>query len=288
MHSENIIKVGFLISYDYDLIKQSLPMIYPYADKIFFAIDKERKTWKGNVYQLPDMFFEWIKEFDRDNKIHIYEDSFYLPDFTPIFLETRERNMLARYMGESGWHIQIDVDEYFLNFKEFVDNIKLLKNPIPTEIYAEWIVIFKQDATGIFIVNPSGLFPIATNFPFYIHARRISSEVKRLKINAKIIHQSWGRNETELKFKLENWGHSNDIDWSDYLNFWRSVNKDNYKKVRDFHPFTPSSWSNLKYLDLTDSHLDITNIDFDEESKEYIALLDYYENNYKSDSVSLY
>jgi hypothetical protein len=30
--------------------------------------------------------------------------------------DTRERNMLAKYMGEGGWHVQIDADEYFADF----------------------------------------------------------------------------------------------------------------------------------------------------------------------------
>lgn len=278
MKNANIIKVGFLISYDYDLLKQSLPMIYPYADEIFLAIDKDRKTWKGNAYQLPEIFFEWIREIDADNKIRIYEESFYLPNFSPIFLETRERNLLARYMGESGWHIQIDADEYFLNFKEFVDNLKGLKDCSPTIIYAEWVIIFKQDTTGIYYVNPSELFPVATNYPFYIYARKISQEAIKLKMNVKVIHQSWGRNEAELKFKLKNWGHADDIDWESYLYFWRSVNKDNYKEVKNFHPLSPSLWSDLKYVGFEKFYFDISDENFEEEGEEYIALLEYFEN----------
>ena len=58
------IKVGIPVSYDYRLLEYSLPRVYPYTDAICLAIDKERKTWKGNSYQLPDTFFTWLRTFD--------------------------------------------------------------------------------------------------------------------------------------------------------------------------------------------------------------------------------
>jgi hypothetical protein len=33
--------------------------------------------------------------------------------------ETRERMMIAQRMGEGGWHVQVDSDEYFLDFGTF-------------------------------------------------------------------------------------------------------------------------------------------------------------------------
>lgn len=115
MNNKQNIKVGYLVSYDYQLMEYSLPTVYQCSDQIYLAIDKNRKTWRGNTYELPNTFFEWIKGVDKENKIHIYEDSFYFSNISPMELETRERNLLANFMGSGGWHIQIDVDEYFLD-----------------------------------------------------------------------------------------------------------------------------------------------------------------------------
>ena len=36
--------VGFLLSYDYELLKYSLPPVYQFADRIYLAKDKNNKT----------------------------------------------------------------------------------------------------------------------------------------------------------------------------------------------------------------------------------------------------
>ncbi|MDR1090602.1 MAG: hypothetical protein LBL79_05955, partial [Prevotella sp.] len=76
------IKAGFLVSYDYESIKNSLPPVYDYADKIVLAVDKDGKTWSGNSFQIPDSFWQWIKEFDTQHKIEIYRESFYVEGLT--------------------------------------------------------------------------------------------------------------------------------------------------------------------------------------------------------------
>ena len=54
----------------------------------------------GNNIEIPQSFFEEVKLFDSKNKIHFYEDSFYMKDLTPIECETRERNLLLKKMGK--------------------------------------------------------------------------------------------------------------------------------------------------------------------------------------------
>ena len=250
--NKNMIKVGFLVSYDYQLLEYSLPIVYQYADEIYLAIDKERKTWSGNSFQLPDTFFEWIHRVDTENKIHIYEDSFYLSALSQMSLETRMRNMLAKYMGYSGWHIQIDVDEYFLNFEKFVSYLKSLDYGSPVNIYSKWITIFKQDEDGIFYIDDNEKFPVATNTPYYIRARYSVLNGTDLIFDGKVLHQSWGRSKDDLILKLKNWGHTNDMDWVSYLAFWESVGKDNYKEVKKFLPLYPPAWSELKYINAND------------------------------------
>ena len=110
------IKVGYLISYDYELLFTSLKELYDYVDVIYLAIDENRKTWSGNYFVIPEVFFENINRIDVKKKIHIYEDDFYMPNLTPLECETKERNMLLKKMGK-GWLMQLDVDEYIYDFK---------------------------------------------------------------------------------------------------------------------------------------------------------------------------
>ena len=139
-----MIKVGFLVSYDFKYLYQSIPLVYNDADLIVLAVDKERLTWSGNPLVIDPDFFEWVQKFDVLKKIVIYEDSFFVPENSPAQNDTRERNLLAKAMGEGGWHIQIDSDEYFNDFKSFTDFLKernnLLQNPEanPVEIHVQW------------------------------------------------------------------------------------------------------------------------------------------------------
>ena len=54
------IHVGFLLSYDYELLKYSLPPVYQFADRIYLAKDKNNKTWSGNSYHIDPLFFIWL------------------------------------------------------------------------------------------------------------------------------------------------------------------------------------------------------------------------------------
>ena len=68
------IHVGFLLSYDYDLLKFSLPPVYAAADRIFLARDKDLRTWNGRHFAVDPGFYEWLETFDVDRKIEIYEE----------------------------------------------------------------------------------------------------------------------------------------------------------------------------------------------------------------------
>mgnify|MGYP007128966661 CR=1 FL=1 len=51
-----MIAVGFLIAYDYEYLKYSLPCVYNSADKIILAIDSNRNTLTGNNFQFDENF----------------------------------------------------------------------------------------------------------------------------------------------------------------------------------------------------------------------------------------
>ena len=249
-----MIKVGFLVSYDYAYLYRSLPMVYDNADAITLAIDADNLTWSGNPIVIDDSFYKWISKTDVNNKITIYKDKFYVPENTPTENDTRERQLLGKAMGEGGWHIQIDSDEYFVDFKGFANYLKsishYLKNPEkkPVEVYVQWITLFRKVEGGFLYIN-GGLDPIevATNLPDYKYMRA-NLHSKKIITKFILLHQSWARDEEEIYTKIKNWSHNNDIDSAESFNFWKSINLDNYKTIRNFHGQDPRKWESLGFV----------------------------------------
>lgn len=246
-----LIKVGFLVSYDYDYIRNSLPIVYPHADQIAFAVDKDRKTWKGEKFDIPESFFEWVKEYDSENKVRIYEDVFHMPNLSAMECETRERNLLSKFMGTEGWHLQIDSDEYFLNFKGFVDYLYTLDSNVETQVFARWITMYKKNGNDIFWINTNEVFPVASIHPKYKLAR-LSESNNDIYTDFKVLHQSWARDDEEIKLKIRNWGHNTDFDAEAYFSFWKAINKQTYRYARSFHPLDPWLWPSLEYAEASD------------------------------------
>lgn len=246
------IKVGFCVAYDWYLLKHSLPIIYPYADVICLSIDKDRISWAGNKYPINDKeFYAFVNDIDTQHKIVIYEDDFYQENLTSMQNEVRQRKLIAERLGKGGWHIQIDTDEYFLNFKKFSDFLRAKQFKYNINIVCPWITLYKKNEHGYFVVKTDSFenidfIQIATNNPTYEYGRR--NGYFNYYTNFFILHQSWARDESEIKTKIENWGHNNDFDTNAYLEKWRSLSVDNYKKYIDFHPFNPESWQGLDYV----------------------------------------
>lgn len=245
------IHIGYLVSYDYELLKTSIPTIYTEADAIFLAIDKNRQTWKGEPIFIDESFFEWIKVFDTEKKITIYEDTFYVENLTTMECEIRERKMLSQKMGIGNWLIQIDSDEYFVDFKKFVANLRkydsYLINPEekPIQICAFWVMLYKYTENGILYVNKPLKAIFATNFPNYVNGRRIKG--RQIYTDTIVLHESLSRSEEELRFKFENWGHNTDVN-EGFLDKWLAVNEDNYKEYEDFYYLQPKKWKELAFF----------------------------------------
>src|SRR5689334_5152113 len=112
---KTLIKVGFCVAYDWDMLKKSVPIIYPFADVICLSIDINRRSWNGQPYLFDEQAFRaWLTKIDVDNKIDLYEDDFALLNLSAMENDNRQRNLMAKRMKKGGWHIQIDSDEYFL------------------------------------------------------------------------------------------------------------------------------------------------------------------------------
>src|SRR6478609_4788130 len=114
------IKVGFCIAYDWYLLEYSLPLIYDASDTICLSIDANRTSWSGLKYSFDEEgFHALINRIDAKRKIQSLEENFHNASLTPMQNEIRQRNRMADFMGEGGWHIQLDCDEYFIDYEGF-------------------------------------------------------------------------------------------------------------------------------------------------------------------------
>lgn len=66
-----------------------------------------------------------------------------------------------------------------------------------------------------------------------------------------LIHESLSRDEEELKFKLNNWGHTNELNKSFFCK-WKSANKYNYHKIKNTFYLDPKVWKDLEYFNQKD------------------------------------
>lgn len=254
-----MIKVGFCVAYDWYFLKNAIPMIYESADTICLSIDAERKSWVGNPFTFDETGFkEILKELDKDNKIKILEADFHLPDLAPMQNEVRQRKMMADFMGQGGWHIQLDADEYFLDFKGFTKYLKTLKFSRPTNVCCPWITLYKQVEEGFLMVQPEKFrqiefIPIATNQPHYEYGRR--NGYFNHYSPFPILHQSWARTPEEVWQKLSNWGHRFDADIEQHFALWKNASINNYTTYRNFNQNVPDVWPKLELLKVKNNEI---------------------------------
>lgn len=247
-----MIKVSYLLSYDYQFFLTSVKELYHFVDKIVVAIDSDRKTWSGNDFEIPQSFFDEVQNFDSRKIIEFYFDSFYVPTLTPMECETRERNLVLKKLGK-GWKIQLDVDEYIYDFAEVAKYLRkywyftLLPKITPICFRGKLITLFKKTDNGFVFIDNSERFPFITNQSYNIHTRR-NDLIRNYNSNIAVIHQSWAREEEEILMKIKNWGHRDDFDTLAYVDFWKKLNENNYKETINFHPIKPEVWRKLDYL----------------------------------------
>ncbi|WP_417351849.1 hypothetical protein [Flavobacterium alkalisoli] len=245
------IHVGFLLSYDYEKLKLAIPPVYDGADRIFIAFDENFNTWSGNKFEVDPSFFKWIEEFDVDNKIEFYKDNFYIPTLNAIQNDTRERHLLGLKMGIGNWLIQVDSDEYFIDFARFVKELRkydsYLDNPEkhPIQFAGFHINLYKYLEDGLLYVNKPTKLLLATNYPNYKNAKNTKERI--IYHDTFILHEGLARTEEELELKLANWGHMHEINMT-FLDKWKMANKDNYHTIKDVFYLDPGIWKELGYL----------------------------------------
>jgi hypothetical protein len=246
------IKIAFCVAYDWEYLRISLPLVYNHADKICLAVDKDRISWAGQPFAFDAAaFYRFTKEIDKDQKIDIYEDDFHLRELAPMQNEVRQRNKMAGRLGNGGWHIQLDTDEYFVNFAGFVKYLQNTSYNRPVNITCPWYTMYKQTPEGYLFIKESNynnieFIPVATMHPHYEYGRRNS--YFNIRTDFVILHQSWARSENEILQKISNWGHKEDFDVMAYFDKWKALTGENYKEFNDFHPVVPGKWTELEYI----------------------------------------
>jgi len=245
------IQVGFLMSYDYEKLKISIPPVYKKADTIYLALDEKNRTWSGTEFIVNSEFYTWLKEFDVDKKIIVYKDNFFIPNLSALENDTRERFMLSQKMGTGNWLVQVDADEIFVNFNKFVKTLrkydKYLDDPSnnPIQISGFLINIYKYLDDGLLYVNqPTKVF-LATNYPNYKVARKTKERI--IYTDNVLLHECLSRTEEQLRFKFQNWGHNDELN-TEFFDKWRMANETNYKTIKNVFYLEPHKWKELGYF----------------------------------------
>lgn len=260
-----MIKTAFCVSYDWKMLRNSLPRVYEASDVICLGLDKDRHTWACNPFEFDDdAFYQFVRDIDTQNKIIILEDDFSLSGLNSRENGNRHRTLMSEKMGLGGWHLQVDSDEYFLDFKGFVQHLKHI-NPNPTgsekavNVCANWIPLVKKTESGYLHVDFHNQLPeqvpIATNVPSYERARHNGHF--NLITPFYVIHETWARSEDELWFKINNWGHASEelvehTKRMSYFALWKALDQYNCQYVRDFHPASAPTWPALRYIPAKD------------------------------------
>lgn len=243
-----MIIVGFLVAYDYELLKQSIPMVYEAADAIVLSIDAERRTWSGDSFAFDEELRNWITAYDEAGKVIWKEDKYYVASSSPMENETRQRNLLFAGMTGYDWYVQLDADEYFIDFNGFCNWLKALHSPANASIAVKLKTIFKQEANCWYLVSGRlERIAIAVKNPQYSVARHVAGN-DVIEAPYAMVHQSWARTETAVRQKLQNWGHRDDLDAAAFLDLWKRCDVKTYKKYRHFHPLHPPIWQCLECI----------------------------------------
>jgi hypothetical protein len=138
--------------------------------------------------------------------------------------------------------------------------ISLNPNPTgkekPFNVHVFLYDLFKKVEGGYLFIYPKDKnpfsAPFATTKPEYLRARHNGHFNKLAPFY--VIHETWARGEDELRFKLANWGHSSEelrkLEVREsYINLWKSVDKYNYRYIKDFHFALPHGWEGLGYIE---------------------------------------
>jgi hypothetical protein len=270
-----MIKAGICVAYDWEFLRYSLPAIYNHMDAICLSIDKDRISWNGNTFVIDwPAFTGFLQEIDVHNKIQVLQESFYNTNKKPIENECYQRTRMAETLGKADWYIQIDTDEIVINIAEFLTELERNREiDRPVNIHGVWLNLIKQTATG-FIYSVLKTPPLATNTPVYEYGR--TNGHFNIYTNLFIAHITWARPEDEVRFKLQNWGHSHEFDGNSFFKMWEALDDYNWRYLKNFHPLDKGSIPQLFFQKSSSVYEFVKNIDI---SKHSLSSKDLLPNN---------
>jgi hypothetical protein len=241
-----IAKAGICVAYDWLLLEQSLPALYPYVQKICLSVDIDRKSWGGNIFSFDkEALVKLVEGIDKEKKIFLLEEIFFDPTRTPIQNECYQRKRMADVLGECDWVVQIDADEVFINIGEFITALKKYKQETRAlNIHGIWVNLIKQVPEG-YIYSIVKTPPLACNKPAYEYGR--TNGHFNIYTNSFLAHITWARPEEEVYYKLKNWGHSHEFNGESFYKIWKALDDFNWQYIKNFHPMNTSSIPQLYF-----------------------------------------
>jgi hypothetical protein len=264
---QNKISVISLISYDADMLIDSIKTYYKYVDEIVLGLDINRISWSLNTFKFDEnKLFSELEALDVDNKIVIIEDNFHRSR-SPIENDTHERNFLKDKCSND-LILSFDADEYLINAKEFfIDFLPLVKDYTDIELMFTWFLPYKEVEDGYLIISDENRqnifkqdvqgFTANKKLHTYTYCRWTNAPKKILSPLA-IFHKSFCRTQAELDNKINNFGHSIESKKDPFYATQRLVNKDNYTQLRNFKTSNMGpQWPALMYVhkELLNSYL---------------------------------
>jgi hypothetical protein len=232
-----------LISYDANLLVDSIASYYRYVDEIVLGVDQDRISWSGNRFYFDeDKLWKALKNIDVDNKIVIIEDNFHRSK-VPIENDTNERNFLKNNCSHD-WVFSFDADEILVNAKEFfIDFCPIVQDYEDIELMFTWFLMYKKvengylvisDETGNHIFNKDIQgFTAHRDLNTFTYCRWTNAEKKILSPLA-IKHFSFCRDDAELNKKINNFGHSIESKKDPFYETRKLVNSQNYTQLKNF------------------------------------------------------
>lgn len=243
-----VAKLGICVAYDWEFLQHSLPAIYDHVEAICLSVDAGDKSWNGNTFSFDnDGLNALVKGLDKKHKIQVLREPFFSPERTPIENENYQRRRMAEVLGKADWIIQIDTDEIIIEPETFISELRKYKAyKRPLNIHGLWLNLIKQTATG-FIYSVLKTPPLATNKPQYDYGR--TNGHFNIYTNSFIAHITWARPEEEVKYKLDNWGHSHEFNGKSFFKIWQAMDDFNFRYIRNFHPMSKEKSGRLYFLE---------------------------------------
>lgn len=251
-----------LISYDANLLPDSINSYYNYVDEIVLGLDSDRISWSRKPFSFnEELLFDTLSTIDIDNKISIIEDNFHRSN-VPIDNDTHERNYLKANC-DNDLVLSFDADETLVNAKDFfVDYLPLVKNYKEIELMFTWFLIYKELDSGYLVIadeNRDHIFKgdiqgFSANKKLHTyHYCRWTNADKKILSPLAIKHLSFCRTDSELKDKINNFGHSAESLQDPFYDVQKTINMGNYKNLKNFKTHgAGEQWPTLKFIPKTE------------------------------------